>query len=93
MKKFFALTITAGAIAGFAAMASADTIDASGVSSVSIKAPAAKIAVSESKTVSLDSNGAFVAAAPAKVTATSKAAPETGKKLCLDSYCKFSVSL
>lgn len=93
MKKFFVLTITAGAIAGFAAMASASTIDASGISSVSIKAPAAKIAVSESKVVSLDSNGAFVAAVPATVTAASKAAPGTGKLTCLDSYCRFSVSL
>lgn len=93
MKKFIALTITAGAIAGFAAMASANTIDASGISSVSIKAPAARIAVSESKTVSLDSNGAFVAAVPAKVTAASKPAPANDKITCLDSYCRFSVSL
>ncbi len=93
MKRLFVLSVAACAIAGFAAMASANTIDASGISSVSINAPASKIVVSETKMVSLDSNGAFVAAVPAVVTATSKAAPATGKVTCLDSYCRFSVSL
>ena len=93
MKKLFVLSVAVCAVAGFAAMASANTIDVSGISSVSINAPAGKISVSSAKVVSLDSNGAFVAAVPATVTATSKAAPETGKITCLDSYCKFSVSL